>query len=372
MDAMPRQRPRHLVRELTRHGKPVWYCRRNGRRIRLHAPYGTPEFEAQFQAALTGSTPLPPRANEPRAGTVAWLIARYRETAAWRQELSPATRRQRDNIFLHVIAKAGDLPTAAITRGKIVEGRDSRAQKTSAQARNFLDALRGLFRWAFDAGLVRSDPTAGVKNPKRKQGAGFAPWTEDDVAAYERRWPVGTRQRVWLDVLLYTGLRRGDAVRLGRQHVRDGIATLQTEKSQGTVTVNLPILAVLAETLAAGPCGDLAFICGAHGRPLTKETFGNDFSAACRAAGLNRKSAHGVRKIAATRAANAGATVAELEAIFGWRGGAMASLYTREADRRRLAVGAMHKLGDERTPNKSVAPIVAPSRKVRPKTEKDQ
>jgi integrase len=44
------------------------------------------------------------------------------------------------------------------------------------------------------------------------------------VTAYEKRWPIGTRQRVWLDVLLYTGLRRGDAVRLGRQHIREGVA----------------------------------------------------------------------------------------------------------------------------------------------------
>jgi hypothetical protein len=56
----------------------------------------------------------------------------------------------------------------------------------------------------------------------------------------------------------------------------------------------------------------------------------------------------GVRKIAATRAANAGATVAQLEAIFGWSGGTMASHYTRSADRQRLAVEAMHKLAKER------------------------
>ena len=127
---------------------------------------------------------------------------------------------------------------------------------------------------------------------------------------------------------------------LGRQHVRDGVAAIKTEKSQFAVDVTLP---VLAATLAAGPCGDLAYICGAHGDPLTKESFGNEFKRACVAAGV-RSSAHGVRKIAATRAANAGATVAQLEAIFGWQGGAMASLYTRAADRRRLALEAMHKL----------------------------
>jgi integrase len=207
--------------------------------------------------------------------------------------------------------------------------------------------------------MVKADPTLSVKNPSRKKTRGFQPWTEDDVAAYERRWSIGTRQRVWLHVLLYTGLRRGDAVCLGRQHVRDGIATIKTEKSGYTVTVTLPILDALAETLVAGPCGDLTFIAGENGHPLTKESFGNLFRDACRAAGVPG-SAHGVRKIAATRSANAGATVAQLEAIFGWQGGTMASLYTRAADRRRLALEAMHTLENEKRTT-----IVAPKRKVR-------
>ena len=136
-------------------------------------------------------------------------------------------------------------------------------------------------------------------------------------------------------------MRRGDAVRLGRQHVKDGVATIRTEKT-GT-EVSIPILPVLSATLAAGPTGDLSFICGDRGRPLTKESFGNVFKDACQKAGVE-KSAHGVRKIGATTAANNGATVAELEAIFGWSGGQMASLYTRAADRRRLAKSAIHKL----------------------------
>src|SRR6185437_6229297 len=120
-------------------------------------------------------------------------------------------------------------------------------------------------------------------------------------------------------------------------------ATIKTEKSRFTVEVALPILPVLQATLDAGPCGDLTFIAGANGRPLTKESFGNKFKEACRLAGVPG-SAHGVRKIAATRAANSGATVAQLEAIFGWQGGTMASLYTRSADRRRLSIEAAHKL----------------------------
>jgi integrase len=342
MAAMPRPRPPHLHRETTRHGRAVWYVRvGHGPRIRLAADYGMPEFEAEYQAAVSGE----PRATKgaPTTGTLAWLVARYRETGIW-SALSAATRRQRENIFVHVIKTAGDQPHARITAATIRAGRERRAA-TPDQARHFLDAMRGLFRWALKSGLVKTDPTAGVENPPRRKGDGFRPWTEDDVAAYELRWPIGARQRVWLDVLLYTGLRRGDAVRFGRQHVRDGIGSIKTEKSGETIAVTLPILPVLARTLEAGPCGDLTFIAGAGGEPLTKESFGNAFRQACKAAGVPG-SAHGVRKIAATRAANAGATVAQLEAIFGWSGGTMASLYTRSADRKRLATEAMHMLGN--------------------------
>jgi integrase len=274
--------------------------------------------------------------------------------------LRPATRRQRENIFKQVLEAAGTKPFARVTQDVILAGRDRRSA-TPAQARNFLDAMRGLFRWALEAKHVRVDPTAGVKNPPRPKGNGFVPWTEEDVAAYEARWPVGTRQRVWLDVLLYTGLRRGDAVRIGRQHVRDGVARLKAEKNDATLV--LPILPVLAATITAGPCGDLTFIAGESGQPLRKESFGNLFRDACNEAGV-KASAHGVRKIAATRAANAGATVAQLEAIFGWTGGTMASHYTRAADRERLARDAMHKLA-----NDWATPIVAPKRPVRQKSE---
>ena len=357
---MPRPRPPHLHRQVTRHGKTVWYVRiGRGRRVRIRAGFGTPEFDVEYHAAITAQL-RPSWKGAPPAGTLAWLIERYRETPSWR-DLSLATREQREAILVHVVKSAGSRPFAQITPATIVAGRDRR-HAIPAQARHFLETMRGLFRWATDAQLVKANPTAGVADPARPKSAGIPVWTEEQVAAYEHRWPIGTRQRVWLDLLLYTGLRRGDAVRLGRQHVRDGAATIRTEKTDTEVTS--PILPVLAETLRAGPCGDLTFIIGANGKPLDKRSFGNQFRKACRAAGVQR-SAHGLRKVAATRAANAGATVAELEAIFGWTGGRMASLYTRAADRRQLAQRAMHKLAnDERTS------IPSPSDKVRASDEK--
>src|SRR4051794_24128631 len=105
MAHMPRPRPPHLHRETTRHGNAVWYVRvGKGPRIRLRAGFGTPEFQAEYQAALIGA-PRPAK-GAPAVGTLAWLLDRYRETGAW-TALSAATRRQRENIFLHVLAGAG-------------------------------------------------------------------------------------------------------------------------------------------------------------------------------------------------------------------------------------------------------------------------
>ena len=129
--------------------------------------------------------------------------------------------------------------------------------------------------------------------------------------------------------------------------------------------VTIPILPILQRTLDAGPTSELAFICGAKGKPLTKESFGNLFKKACKQAGLPNCSAHGLRKIAATRSAENGATEAQLEAIFGWKGGRMASLYTETANRKRLALDAMHTLANEK--GKSMPPpngkVGAPARK---------
>jgi site-specific recombinase XerD len=333
----------------------VWYVRvGKGRRIRIRAEYGTPDFEAEYQAAVTRK---PHPKCGPASGSLEWLIGRYRETVAW-SALSAATRRQRENIFRGVIATAGDTSFAKIERATIIAGRERRAA-TPAQARNFLDAMRGLFRWATKAEMTKSDPTLGVENPPRPKSDGLVAWTEDDVAAYDKRWPIGTHERVWRDVLLYTGLARGDAVRLGRQHVRNGIAAIKMEKERGGVTVTIPILDVLRRTLDAGPCGDLTYICGKGGRPLTKESFGNAFSAACEAADVPG-SAHGLRKIAATTAAMNGATTEQLKALFGWTSDAMPSLYVKSANRARMAISAAHLLvNTERTS------IPAPSRKVR-------
>jgi integrase len=245
------------------------------------------------------------------------------------------------------MAKAGSESFADIRASDIEEGKDRRAE-TPAQARNFLDAMRGLFRWAVSAPVkhVSSDPTAGVRNPKKEATEGFKAWETEHVARYIARWPLGTRQYVWLRVLLHIGCRRGDAVMLGRQHVRNGVITFITEKGRKKerIEVTRRIDPELADAIAAGPCGDLAFVCGERGHPLTKESFGNHFKEACVGAGITDRSAHGLRKLSATTWAERGASEHELMALFGWLTPSMAALYTRKAERKKLSLNVHDRL----------------------------
>jgi len=352
--AMPRPRKPFLHRERNRHGQHVWYVRKGrGPRFRLRSEFGSEAFNAEYEAALQGKLA---QRGQAVAGTLTWLWNAYHKSDGWKA-LAPATRRQRENIMLGVLKLAGETPFGAIRSEDIVAGLDRRADTPSA-ARNFLDTMRGLYQWAKARGHVRSDPTAGVKSPKRRRNSGFTPWTHEDVAKYQARWPLGTPQRVWLDVMLYTGLRRGDAARIGNRHVtEEGIISIETEKT-GT-SVIIPMLTVLQRTLLAGPRGRETWIVGMGGRAFVKEAFGNMFSEAARTAGVS-KSAHGVRKIAATIAAENGATEAELDAIFGWTGGRMSAVYTKQANRARLAAQAVEKLKS----------IPAPDFKVRVSSDK--
>jgi integrase len=337
---MPRPRPPHLQRHKTRHGKYNWYVQvGNGPLIRIKHEFGTPEFDEAYQVAVATAPTRPTPRIKVAAGTLEWAWLNYKQSGAW-AALKRATQKQRDNIMHNVCKDAGAVSITAITRADIVAGVDRRAN-TPFQAKNFVQTMRGLFQWLVDSHKLSADPTFGVKVKKPKT-SGFPEWTYEEILQYEKRWPIGTQQRVMLDIYCYTGLRRGDAARVGPRHVSNGVISLQTEKTGQWV--HIPLLDVLKRTLDAGPIGELTFNVTLTGKPFVKEGLGNKFKEACIAAGIPGKSAHGLRKAAATRAAENGATAHELMAISGWVDIKEAEIYTRAADRKRLAMGAMEKL----------------------------
>lgn len=337
MADMPRPRPPGLHREISRHGRTVWYYRDgHGPRVRIKADFGSPEFQTQYDAARAGERPDAPAVKaKAKPNTLAWLIERYQDSAAW-IDLSQATRRQRQNIFKHVIATAGADAYAKVTKKTIQAGIDRR-RPTPAAARHFLQAMRGLFQWALSASHADADPTAGLKL-KRPRTDGFAVWPDEWCAMYEARWPLGKRERLWYEVLYCTGLRRGDAVRVGRPHVKNRQGMIRAQKNGETAY--FVVSDRLQAALDAGPIGEMTWITGASGKPLTKESFGNYFRQACQAAGVSG-SAHGIRKTRATIEAESGASGAKLDALFGWRTGSHTSaIYIRKANRAKLAFGS--------------------------------
>lgn len=339
MSDMPRPRPPYLLCERNRHGTVVWYVRiGKGPRIRLRAAWGSPEFMAEYQAAVGGQTVQ--KAKGPRSGSLAWLVDRYRETAAW-SALAPATRRKYGLILQKMVAGGrGEVSAEGVERPHIVGGIDKRAA-TPFQAANFLKAVRGLFGWALAAGHITEDPTVGVRAPRVKT-TGFHAWTEAEIDKFEARWPPGTRERLAMALFLYSGLRLGDVASLGRQHIKDGRIIIRTEKTE--TRLELPILPELQLVIEASKTGELFLVASEKtGRGMSKEGLGNWFSAACRAAGVPG-SAHGLRKAGARRAAENGATQAQLKAIYGWSSDAVAAVYIRDADRARLAREGMATL----------------------------
>jgi integrase len=350
---MPKPNLAFLHRHITRHGKIVYYVklssRQRGRGIRINGLYRGEEFMAAYHAAVRGTPVTPaPLIGRDGKGSVGWLINLYRHSRDWYELLSAGTRKQRGPILKQIESAAGDLPIAAITRQKIEQGISAR---TPNQGRHFKNTTSALFKWAVEHELHDRNPADGIK-VTRGDGDGHQQWPIELIEQFERHWPLGSKERLMFDVFLYIGLRRGDAARLGKQHIRNGVVHLMTEKSGGTMPIYVPVHPALAASIAACPSPGLAIIAKDDGAHYSKESLGNAFREAVAASGIpvskrgsdeKGYSAHGLRKASATIAAESGATESELNAMFGWSGYQMAQLYTKKADRRRLAARAQAK-----------------------------
>jgi integrase len=334
---VPRPRKSYVQKERNRHGKTVWYFRRgDGPRVRLPDPYESPAFNAAYIKALAGGTV--DEETPTISKSVKWTIERYRQSSVF-TKLAMSTRRVRERILLQIIAAAGDKPITAVNRASIVASRDKRADRPEA-ANAYVKTIRAVLDFAVSIELIPTNPARDVKLIRNKTD-GFHTWTIDEVALFEARHPVGTKARLALDIFLFTGLRRSDAVVLGKQHIRDGILSVRTKKTGKEVSLRL--LPPLRQSIAATPTGDLTFIVTEFGKAFTSNGFGNWFRKRCEEAGVPG-SAHGLRKAAAVRAAENGATTEDLKAMFGWETSKQPDVYTKAANRAKIGIAASGKL----------------------------
>ncbi|MBA3576166.1 MAG: tyrosine-type recombinase/integrase [Sphingomonas sp.] len=338
---MPRPRPPYIRQERTRHGRLIWTFRRGAEYVRLPDVFGSTEFWTSYNAALEGKKA--PKPTLGRSGTLEWLVRRYKQSGHF-ASLAPTSKINRDYIMQAVCKEAGHVPFVKVTRLKIQEAMDRRAATPHA-ANNFLVAMSVLFKWAVDNEMVEKNPCEGV-SPRKDKIKGFHTWSIEEVEQFRAKHPVGSKPRLALDLLLFTGLRRGDVRIVGKQHVREGVIALRTGKTNAQV--HLPIFPKLQASLDNTATGNLVFLTNAKGEPFANaQAFGMWFIRQCNAAGLPAGcTAHGLRKAGATIAANNGATAHELMAMFGWSRISMAEVYTKQADRARLARGASERIAN--------------------------
>jgi hypothetical protein len=338
MPAMPRKRKPYVLREVTRHGGTAWYFRKGkGPRIRLHGDYESDEWLADYEAALGGQKRVKPLT---QTGTIGWLIDKYFNSVAF-TSAAPATQSQRGNILKAVKRDHGARRISEITPRKIAESRDARSA-TPAQAVVFVKAMRALFKWAVDAQIVETNPATGIVATDPKTD-GHHSWTAEEIEAFRKRHPLGTMARLALDIMLFLGMRASDTILFGRQHVHGAAVAYRSQKTG--VEVDAPLLEPLRASIeAVGESGQMTFLLTEFGTPFASvNSFGNWFRKRCKEAGVPGR-AHGIRKASATIAAENSATDRELMALYGWTTEKQAGVYTRKADRTRLARQAAEKL----------------------------
>jgi integrase len=218
---------------------------------------------------------------------------------------------------------------------------DKRLGDRPGAAKTLLKRLRSVCRFALERGLIRQDPTQGVSVAKRRSD-GFRAWTDADIEKFEAKWPSGSRARLALCLLLYTGQRRGDAVRIGRQHVRDGVLHVRQQKTRTELAI--PLHPTLKAELDRLPTNNLTFPMTAAGKPFSAVGFSNWFTDCARKAGLpDNSSPHGLRN-AARWLAEAGCSALEIAAITGHASLKEVERYTKSAAQHRLAEAAIGSL----------------------------
>ncbi len=182
MPDMPRPRKPYLQREVTRHGKTVWYFRRGKeKRIRLPGLYGSPEFNEAYDAAYAGK-PIDKKARAPKS-SLRWLVDQYYQSGRF-EKLKPNTQRNQRLALEKVCKTGGNLNFRAIDAAAIRYG-IVRREKTPHQALAYVGAMRAVFEFAIDNNWITSNPTAGIK-AKQPKSDGYHTWTLEEVSMYQK------------------------------------------------------------------------------------------------------------------------------------------------------------------------------------------
>lgn len=318
------------------------------------APPDSPEFLAAYAKAASGAPAKVKGRVQHKTGTIGAAIRAFLASDAYMARAT-STRASWRAMAEDIEALFGP----ALLRD--LEPRHIRkylARLKPHPANNRLKLWRAMGRWWVQVGLLDADPTAGLRKYEAAQSDGYTPWTAEDVESFRARWPVGTMQRLCLEILHQTGAAIGDAVTLGPGNMQGAWLSYRRSKSRTICTVPLfvspappyyPPSDHLRACIEAAP-RHLTWLSTAKGAGRSGKAAGAWFSKAARAAGIEGKSAHGVRKRLAIYMAEHGATEAQRMAILGHDTTAQTREYSKTADARRIISGT-----DLQTPPEPVA-----------------
>lgn len=333
-----RRNPYPGVRKNIVKGKIYWRFDQNGFRCNLPGPFGSPEFKAAYEAALIG-------AKAPRStaeyGTVAWLIEQYLGSLKF-QNLSASRKRSIRGELDWLRGKAGKYQFARL---EVRHVEAIMAKKAGPVAANTVKKnLSMLFNYASKKLSYAGPNPAKFAEKLKTNPDGYHVWTDAEIEQFLDRHGSGTKARLALLLALNTGMSRQDLSRVGWQHVKAG--RIAYKRGKTSVSADLPILPELAEELASIPNDRMLFIVQ-EARPIgySPQTLGNWFRDRCIEAKVPG-SLHGLRKAGATRLADAGASEWEIASYLAHTDTKQAAVYTKKANRSKLADSGFAKLGN--------------------------
>lgn len=340
---MPRRRrlPPNVDQFRDRHGRLRTYYRAGkGQRVALPNDPTSDAFHEAYQAACAGRAPAKrPGRQTPADGTIAALVVSYLKSPEY-VELRATTKKSYATPIETIRTKHGHRTVAGLTADRIKTAfLDPYAGRPGARL-HMLKTLRILIRHAIGKRWLTHDPSVSIKRPKTKE---VRSWTDAEIAAFEARWPAGTKQRLAFALHLFTGQRRSDVHRMTWADVNGSTIRVVQQKTGAKLTIALhsDLRAILAEA----PRQHVTILNTAFGRPFTVNGYGGWLRDAITAAGLPLEvRPHGLRKAAGRRLANAGCSAHEIMAVLGHKTLAEAERYTREADQARLAASGVIKL----------------------------
>jgi enterobacteria phage integrase len=334
-------RLRYVDHFVCRHGHSRYYFRRGkGKRVILPGKPGTPEFMAAYQAALDKT----PGKEEPRqrgeTGTFNRLVRDYYGSPDF-LSLNPKTRYHYRTTIERLLEteNIGHRLVRQMTRQHIQHIMAKRAS-TPAAANDALKKIRILIHFDMDNGGRKDDPTLRLK---KFPGGEHHTWTDEEIASYERRWPIETQERMAFALLLYTGQRVSDVVSMAWGDV-DGIAIRVAQEKTGE-KLWIPIHPALQHVLKKWPKTHIVLMPNRQGGAYTPSSLGQYMARRIEWSGLpDRCVAHGLRKAAARRLAEAGCSANEIKAITGHTTLNEVERYTKAAEQKKLAKAAINRL----------------------------